>query len=141
MAYCSKDDLLEQVSEAELIRLSDDAATGQADEAVARPALEAIRANFAAGGRPQKWLPLAASTKRQRGSGARPLIDSGRLMGSIRARMRAGRLVLSTSLPYARRHQFGGRGVPARPFLVLPAAEVRRLARLLAAALAGRAAR
>jgi len=34
MAYSTKEDILEQISEAELVRLSDDAGAGQVDEAV-----------------------------------------------------------------------------------------------------------
>jgi phage virion morphogenesis protein len=107
--------------------------------ALAGPALEAVRENFRAGGRPTPWAPLAESTLRRRGRGATPLLDTGRLLGSIEARVRGGRLVLSTDLPYAAIHQFGGRAgrrgaakIPARPYLVLPPEDIRRLAGVLA---------
>jgi len=115
--------------------------------ALAEPALQIVRDNFAAGGRPTPWAPLAESTLRRRGPGARPLLDSGRLLRSIRAQLKGERLVLSTSLPYAAVQQFGGRAgrrgeatIPARPYLVLPPTEVRRLARLVAARLSRRSA-
>jgi phage gpG-like protein len=118
-------------------RLNDRAALLQA---LAGPALEIIRDNFLSGGRP-RWRPLSEATRRQRGPGARPLIESGRLMGSVRAGLRGDKLVLSTSLPYAAVHQFGGRGIPARPYLALPRSEVARLVRLLARHLSGGQAR
>ncbi len=97
---------------------------------LAAPALEAVRKNFAAGGRPTPWAPL-------KGGGRADLTQTGRLMASIRARVEGGRLILSTSLPYAAVHQFGGRHTPARPFLVLPPEEVSRLAGQLRAQLSG----
>jgi phage gpG-like protein len=103
--------------------------------ALAAPALAAVRENFRVGGRP-RWAPLKAATLKHR-RGNTPLVESGRLMNSIKARVEGGRLVLSTNLPYAAGQQFGGHGVPARPYLVLPAEEVAALARLLAERLSG----
>jgi len=113
--------------------------------ALAEPALDAVRGNFIAGGRPTPWAPLAESTRKGRGSQAAPLVDTGRLMASVKAALKDGRLVLSTSLPYGAVQQFGARAgrngaarIPARPFLVLPPQEVKRLAGILAGRLGGK---
>jgi len=90
-----------------------------------------IQRNFEAGGRPKRWLPLAAATIRQRrreGHWPGPILVrhgvSGGLMGSISYRASGDRVVLSANKIYAAIHHFGGmagRGhktrIPARPFM------------------------
>jgi phage virion morphogenesis protein len=78
--------------------------------------------NFRRQGMTSKWPDLAESTKRQRakkGKWPGRMLDvhgASGLRGSIT--FQAGRedVVIGTSVPYARKHQFGI-GVPKRPFL------------------------
>lgn len=65
-------------------------------------ALASVRRNFQAGGRPQRWAPL----KYRRG---RPLLDTGRLQGSITGQVTGNSVVIGTNLAYAALHNFGGR--------------------------------
>lgn len=48
----------------------------------------------------------------------RPLVDTGKLRGSMRSRITAGGIVLTAGASYAVHHQFGAprANVPARPF-------------------------
>lgn len=59
------------------------------------------------------WKPLLYR------KGGRPLVDTGKLRGSLRARVTSDGFEISTSVPYAKHHQFGApkANVPARPFL------------------------
>jgi phage gpG-like protein len=91
-----------------------------------------VQRNFTAGGRPQKWTPLAASTikQRRRGSGKggiKPLVDTARLKNSPAMRVSPGQVEIGTNMVQAKRQHFGypggsGRGhskTPARPFMVI----------------------
>lgn len=92
--------------------------------------LSSIARNFDAQGRPQKWQGLAPSTLKSKKSG-RILVESGNLKKSVTDSAETSRIGFSiaTTLPYARRQQFGypggsGRGrskTPARPFLLFQA--------------------
>jgi phage virion morphogenesis protein len=106
-----------------------------------------IEKNFAAGGRPAKWRPLAGSTLKsflasrksfrtkagsvsKKGaaalSGRLPLTDKGILRRSIApTEIRANGIVIGTNKIYAAIHQFGGQAgrgkkvpIPARPYLL-----------------------
>jgi phage virion morphogenesis protein len=101
--------------------------------------------NFMQGGRPEKWKPLAESTilggirkkdftkegrlrepvsRRLRGD--KVLIDTARLMNSIKPKAFADRAEVGTNVIYSAIHQFGGKAgrgkkvtIPARPFLMV----------------------
>ena len=104
-----------------------------------------IKGNFAAGGKPATW-------KEKYDGSASHLHKTGRLIGSIHARVIGDELHIGTSTPYAAIHQFGGKtaahkifprkkkalafrgivvryvnhpgsNIPARPFLVIPDSE------------------
>lgn len=101
--------------------------------------------NFEAGGRPQKWAPLKASTILQRlRQGHWPgqiLVRhgvSGGLMGSISYRAYNDRAVVSANKKYAAIHQFGGKAgrglkanIPARPYLLIQDADWTEIQRAL----------
>ncbi len=57
-----------------------------------------------------RWVRSARARK----SGARTLVQSGRLQKSIRHRLVRGDLHLGTDVPYAAIHQFGSAGAKAR---------------------------
>lgn len=76
------------------------------------------------------WEPLSPLTlELRRGSSAQPLLDTGRLAGSMTYRADDDQVDIGTNVIYAATHQFGradnrmfGRGlapIPARPFLPL----------------------
>lgn len=107
---------------------------------------DSIEKNFAAGGRPGKWQPLAASTlgsflgsrksfRTKKGgvskkgaaalSGRLPLTDKARLRRSISYTAGSREISIGTSVIYAAIHQFGGKAgrgrkvtIPARPYLL-----------------------
>ena len=58
-----------------------------------------------------------------------PLVRTGRLAESIRARVEDSKIVFSSDAPYAAHHQYGTRHIPARPFLVISEEPRRALAR------------
>lgn len=86
------------------------------------------RLNFVKGQDPDGnvWAPLSAATlrKKRRGTNAKPLRDTGRLMNSITSRNATQNSVeIGTNVIYAAIHQFGGTAgknhratIPARPF-------------------------
>ncbi len=86
--------------------------------------LRSIQQNFDASGRPARWAPNAPATGRRKGS-TKPLIDRGRLMGSVRYATTPTQLVLSADGHGAQIHQFGGQAgrghsvtIPARPYML-----------------------
>lgn len=99
---------------------------------------ERTRQQFSQGQSPagQPWRPLSAVTQAMRHgrrAGGQPLLDTGRLRASIGAAVQPdGRSVsISTNVPYAAIHQYGGQAgrgrkvrIPARPYLPLYAAGV-----------------
>lgn len=107
-------------------------------ERVAPLAARAIERNFDAEGRPEPWLPLAPATLRRKPPGLKILQRTGRLRRSIRTRVEASAIVLSTDVPYAAAHQFGvpRRRLPARPFLVLTNEDQEEVAQAVARELA-----
>lgn len=107
-------------------------------ERVAPLAARAIERNFDAEGRPLPWPPLAPATLRRKPPGLKILERTGRLRRSIRTRVEASAIVLSTDVPYAAAHQFGvpRRRLPARPFLVLTPEDQEEVAQAVAHELA-----
>lgn len=107
-------------------------------ERVAPLAARAIERNFDAEGRPLPWPPLAPATLRRKPPGLKILERTGRLRRSIRTRVEASAIVLSTDVPYAAAHQFGvpRRRLPARPFLVLTNEDQEEVAQAVARELA-----
>ena len=70
-----------------------------------------INRNFFSSGRPNKWTPLTSSTAKQKsrkGYSPLPLIRTGRLRASISSKVMGNKLIVGTSIPYARIHQYGG---------------------------------
>lgn len=64
------------------------------------------------------WQRLAPSTVRRRRRGSfKPLIDTGRLRGSIGTSVGARSLSVGTNVQYGAFHQIGTSKIPARPFL------------------------
>jgi len=80
--------------------------------------VSSILRNFAASGRPEKWKPLAAARKRGSAAAAKPLIDTGKLRGSITAQANNREVRIGTNVVYAATHQFGSGAIPARPFVL-----------------------
>jgi phage virion morphogenesis protein len=107
-------------------------------ERVAPLAARAIERNFDAEGRPLPWPPLAPATLRRKPPGLKILERTGRLRRSIRTRVEASAIVLSTDVPYAAAHQFGvpRHRLPARPFLVLTPEDQEEVAQAVARELA-----
>ncbi|MBW1989070.1 MAG: phage virion morphogenesis protein [Deltaproteobacteria bacterium] len=64
-----------------------------------------VRHNFAAGGRPRRWVP----SKRALREGNLTLVDTGLLASSISSCARDGEVSVGTDVPYAAVHQFGAR--------------------------------
>ena len=114
-------DGLSEALDGALRRLSDlSPALSEAGDAM----MLSVRKNFASGGRPHKWPPLAKSTIRGKGHAA-PLYRTGRMMGSVRYTAGPDTLNISLSVPYAGIQQKGGRTgrggnavIPPRPFLL-----------------------
>lgn len=82
--------------------------------------MRSIQQNFDSSGRPSSWVPLAASTIRQKirlGYSTKPLIRTGTLRQSIASQADRMSMRLGTMVSYARYHQFGTKTIPARPYL------------------------
>lgn len=81
----------------------------------------AIEDNFAEGGRPDKWVELAASTQAsRRAAGTWPgqiLVRSGQLAASIQAEWDQDHAAVGTNKAYAAIQQFGGQ---TRPHVIKP---------------------
>jgi phage virion morphogenesis protein len=71
-------------------------------EAIGALAREAVKTNFAAGGRPARWKPV----KHRDGQ---PLRDTGRLMNSIGKRVEGNTVYVGTNVVYAAVHHFGAK--------------------------------
>ena len=89
----------------------------------ANPARNAERAGRAAANRLRDLIkqrfntgtsPYAVKWKRGRKEVGRTLVETGRLMRSIRATRRGNVFVVGTTVPYARVHQFGATITPKR---------------------------
>lgn len=113
-----------------------------------RPLLDAIGATLADNARltfrdqadpwGRTWAPLSPVTvARRRGSGAKALLDTGRLRNSITHKADADTVTVGTNVRYAPTHQFGARkgqyrarppipwgNVPARAFLPIRGRQV-----------------
>ena len=75
--------------------------------------LRSVDKNFREEGRPKKWKglsPMTIGLRRKGKKGGRPKIlqDTGRLKGSIAAKIHKDHAVVGTNVKYARLHQFGG---------------------------------
>ncbi len=87
----------------------------------------------------QPWKPLKKPSKKRGGASAKPLRDTGLLMGSLTARSGQGHteeygptsLVWGSALDRAGWHNEGTRTIPARPFLDVSPQLEERLARLV----------
>lgn len=87
-----------------------------------------VQKNFDASGRPISWIPLKASTlkeKMRKGYSPKPLIRTGGLRQSFATSVGRMEMSIGTSIVYGRIHQKGGRAgrnqsatIPARPYLV-----------------------
>jgi phage virion morphogenesis protein len=89
----------------------------------------------------RKWSPLSALTasRRKGGNGGQPLMDTGRLRGSITYKATKDGVVIGTNVKYATTHQFGAKqgqygrtkrngpipwgNIPPRPFLPISGAQ------------------
>lgn len=88
------------------------------------------------------WQPLKA---RRKSGTSRPLVDTGTLARSIRAKIEQGGLEVFSTADYAGYHQTGTSRIPARPFMGFSEQALARMAdavakaqaRELAAALVG----
>jgi phage virion morphogenesis protein len=106
--------------------------------------LDSIRENFRVGGRPEPWVPLSPVTLRRKWPETRILIETERLMRSIRFRASRASLAVGSRIRYARIHQRGGHAgpdrqvfIPARPYLVFQASDMELIGRLVGEYLAG----
>jgi phage gpG-like protein len=81
----------------------------QLTNVLAAALLRSARRNFEAGGRPLPWLPSQGSRE-----GGRVLIQSGRLMNSLRRRHNAREATVYSRDVRARIHELGGTIVPRR---------------------------
>lgn len=103
-------------------------------EIIAETVMTSIQQNFEAGGRPDNWPDLAASTKAARarrnkwpGKILVMLGAGGGLMGSISYEAMNDKVVFSANKEYAAIHQFGGQAgrrnkrvtIPARPYMMV----------------------
>lgn len=83
--------------------------------------LNRIRTRFLAQQTPDgvKWPEShAARIRRETGRDGGTLFDTGALFHSIKAVLQEnGSISIQTDIEYARKHQFGEDGLPARPFL------------------------
>jgi len=71
---------------------------------------EAIRTNFRAGGRPEKWKPSKRGTADSvPGLRIGTLRDTGRLMNSFTVRADNQRVTVGTNVVYAATHQYGAK--------------------------------
>lgn len=107
--------------------------------------VRSVLRNFAEGGRPEKWAPLAESTRKKRGESARPLMDQGHLRNAnVVEIVGSDNVRVVNKLDYAPYQHFGtkgdggssaglalaqgrGKGIPARPFMVLQDDDVREI--------------
>jgi phage virion morphogenesis protein len=95
--------------------------------------ISSIERTFREQGSPRgSWPPLTPKVRKRyekRGilAGHKLLILSGRLKNSIAFRAERNRLAIGTNVIYARPHQLGGGGIPARPFLVFRPEDPQRL--------------
>jgi phage gpG-like protein len=82
----------------------------KAFEDIGQILVESVMMNFVVSGRPEKWIPLKPATVARKGH-ARPLIDSGVLLNSVRISAFGEDFVevsAGEGLPYALIHNFGG---------------------------------
>lgn len=103
--------------------------------AAGRHMMGSVAANFASGGRPEKWAPLKPDTIRAKGGDA-PLVRTGALSGSVNFKAGPDTLVVSADVPYAWVQQHGADGIPPRPFLVFQPEDVDAITSLAAGAMA-----
>lgn len=106
------DDLLKKVEEAtDRTKILDEAGAFL---------LNRIRTRFLAEEDPdnKKWIPSRAAIRRRARGGTGTLFDTGRLFRSIQLSANGpNERQIGTDVPYAWRHQYGGRRNPQRKFL------------------------
>ncbi|MEW5722887.1 MAG: phage virion morphogenesis protein [Thermodesulfobacteriota bacterium] len=109
--------------------------------------LRSIDRAFMAGGRPQKWKPREQkyAARMARKGKTKILMVSGNLRNSITAQTEGQKIIVGSNLVYARIHQLGGQAgrnlaadIPARPYLVVQGADLKRLKRLAAGFILGK---
>lgn len=103
--------------------------------------LASVNKNFQMSGRPTSWVPLAASTlkeKIRKGYSTRPLIRTGFLRQSITAQSGRMEMRLGTAIRYGRIHEYGGRAgrggsanIPARPYLLFQREDLDRIRKMI----------
>lgn len=64
-----------------------------------------------------QWAALKNPSEKRGGSSAKPLLDTGRLVGSINFVIQDGKLIISTNVPYGKFHQDGTQNIRKRAFL------------------------
>lgn len=98
-------------------------------------AVEGVRQNFDRASAPDgsPWPPLKDPK-----AGRRPLVKTGALRASVRARPAGDGVLVYSPLPHAAYQHGGTRTIPARPFLGLSAAALGGLAAEVADFAAGR---
>lgn len=65
----------------------------------------------------ENWAALKNPSKKRGGTSARPLLDRGRLVGSIDFVIQENKLIISTNVTYAQYHQDGTNRIRKRAFL------------------------
>jgi phage gpG-like protein len=114
---------------------------GQAWPAVGLYLQSQAQLNFAGGHSPEgaAWATLRHPSRRRGGPSAKPLRDTGILMGSMTSngpghvdQRTPSSLTWGTNVSYAGYHQWGTRHIPARPFLGLTGPMIERIADLVA---------
>ena len=92
-----------------------------------------VKQNFKAGGRPEKWTPLAKATKTKKrgGESARPLQDTGNLMNSIASEYGKDFVIVAPGMDYGKCHITGTKHMPARDFNVLQDSDVPRIMKII----------
>lgn len=64
-----------------------------------------------------EWKSLKNPSKKRGGETAKPLLDRGRLVGSLSFVVQGDQLIVSTNVNYAEYHQNGTSDIPQRMFL------------------------
>lgn len=94
--------------------------------------VSSVQQNFQTGGRvgdkeyeggSKKWQPVskdyAKYKKSKKKDPMKVLLFSGQLRASITHKSQGGTISVGSNKVYAARHQYGGKGTPARPFIVV----------------------
>jgi phage gpG-like protein len=93
--------------------------------------LESVRANFEAGGRPERWTPLSVESLAGASGSRKPLVRSGALERSISSQAGRDRVEIGSDLAYATAQFLGTATIPSRQPLVLQAQDEHAIAEVL----------